>query len=100
MQAKHWVNLGYFFIWGDFYLVLFAVHAVVVAPISFELYLSNHLQAGLQLFDWIRSLNGFLNTLITFFYGLPAIFIFASRFVVSTSIGIWMVRKGRSINSV
>ena len=39
-------GLGYFLIWGDFYLLFFALHALVVGPINFE----EHLQVYLNVF--------------------------------------------------
>jgi len=100
VQPKYWTNLGYLFIWGDFYLVLFAIHAVFLSPMSFELYLSNQLQAGLHLFGWLRSLNGVFDGLFGFLYTLPAALMFVSRFTISTAIGIWMVRKVRPTNAL
>ena len=93
MANKHLVNLGYFFIWGDFLLVIFFVHALFVSPITVEMYFSEYLQIALYLFDWIKTWSGFFDWWVGIIYTWPAALIFFIRYFISTSIGIWLVKK-------
>ena len=93
MSKKHLVNLGYFFIWGDFLLVIFFVHSLFVSPISVEMYFSEYLQIALYLFNWIKTWGEFFDRWVGFIYTLPAALIFFMRYFITTSIGIWLVRK-------
>ena len=86
-------GLGYFLIWGDFYLLFFALHALVVGPINFEEHLQVYLNVFFPVIEWFKSLNGLFQAYIEFIYTLPAIFLYLLRFTVSTSIGIWLVKK-------
>ncbi len=93
MSNKHLVNLGYFFIWGDFLLVIFFVHSLFVSPITVEMYFSEYLQIALYLFNWIKTWGEFFDRWVGFIYTLPAALIFFMRYFITTSIGIWLVRK-------
>ena len=86
-------GLGYFLIWGDFYLVFFAVHAVVVGPINLEEHLQVYLNVFFPIVEWVKNLKGLFEAYIEFVYPLPAVVLYGLRFTVSTSIGIWLVRK-------
>ena len=93
MKNKQLVNLGYFFIWGDFLLVIFFVHSLFVSPINVEIYFSEYLQIALYLFNWIKTWGGFFDWWVGIIYTLPAALIFFMRYFITTSIGIWLVRK-------
>ena len=93
MSSKHLVNLGYFFIWGDFLLVIFFFHSLFVSPITVEMYFSEYLQIALYLFNWIKTWGEFFDRWVGFIYTLPAALIFFMRYFITTSIGIWLVRK-------
>jgi hypothetical protein len=93
MNNKHLVNLGYFFIWGDFLLVIFFIHSLFVSPITVEMYFSEYLQVALYLFDWIKTWGEFFDWWVCIIYTLPAALIFLIRYFFTTSIGIWLVRK-------
>ena len=93
MKNKHLVSLGYFFIWGDFLLVIFFIHSLFVSPITVEMYFSEYLQIALYLFNWIKTWGGFFDWWVGIIYTWPAALIFFIRYFVSTSIGIWLVRK-------
>tara|TARA_B100001564_G_C20089580_1_gene424313 strand:+ start:214 stop:501 length:288 start_codon:yes stop_codon:yes gene_type:complete len=93
MGNKHLVNLGYFFIWGDFLLVMFLVHSLFVSPMNVEMYFSEYLQLALYFFNWIKTWGGFFDWWIGVIYTWPAAFLFFIRYFISTSIGIWLVRK-------
>jgi len=93
MRNKYLVNLGYFFIWGDFLLVIFFIHSLFVSPINVEMYFSEYLQIALYLFNWIKTWGGFFDWWVGIIYTWPAALIFFIRYFISTSIGIWLVRK-------
>lgn len=90
---RHLRNLGYFLIWGDFYLLIFSVHAFFIAPITLGEYLTDYLQAGLVLSSWLGSISEMLNDIIQFWMQYPAWLLFFSRFAVSTTVGVWLVRR-------
>ena len=93
MSKKDLVSLGYFFIWGDFLLVLFFIHSLFVSPITVEMYFFEYLQIALYLFNWIKTWGEFFDRWVGFIYTLPAALIFFMRYFITTSIGIWLVRK-------
>lgn len=86
-------NLGYFFIWGDFYLVIFFIHSLFVGPLTVENYFLGYWRVALDLFQWVGSLNEILNIYINWWLSVSASLLFFLRFIFSTSIGIWIVRK-------
>tara|TARA_B100000965_G_scaffold22899_1_gene17242 strand:- start:90 stop:377 length:288 start_codon:yes stop_codon:yes gene_type:complete len=93
MTNKHLVSLGYFFIWGDFLLVIFFIHSLFVSPITVEMYFFEYLQIALYLFNWIKAWGGFFDWWLGIIYAWPAALLFFIRYFISTSIGIWLVRK-------
>jgi len=86
-------SLGYFLIWGDFYLVLFFIHSLFVSPITVEDYFLEYWQVALDLFQWFSSLNEILNIYLLWWLSLPASLLFSLRFIFSTSIGILIIKK-------
>lgn len=86
-------SLGYFLIWGDFYLVLFFIHSLFVSPITAEDYFLEYWQVALDLFQWFGSLNEILNIYLLWWLSLPASLLFSLRFIFSTSIGILIIKK-------
>lgn len=86
-------SLGYFLIWGDFYLVLFFIHSLFVSPITVEDYFLEYWQVALDLFQWLGSLNEILNIYLLWWLSLPASLLFSLRFIFSTSIGILIIKK-------
>jgi hypothetical protein len=86
-------SLGYFLIWGDFYLVLFFIHSLFVSPITVEDYFLDYWQVALDLFQWLGSLNEIMNIYLLWWLSLPASLLFSLRFIFSTSIGILIIKK-------
>jgi hypothetical protein len=86
-------GLGYFLIWGDFYLVLFFIHSLFVSPITVEGYFLEYWQVAFDLFQWFGSLNETLNIYLLWWLSLPASLLFSLRFIFSTSIGILIIKK-------
>ena len=86
-------NLGYLFIWGDVYRLLFGVHALVIGPMDLETHVRDHLQLFFQILEWVATLSSFHSYAVGIVYGLPASFAYFFGFAFSTSIGIWLVRK-------
>ena len=93
MKNRHLYNLGQFLIWGDFYLVLFFTHSLFVSPITVETYFVEYWQVAFYLFHWFQSLNSFFEFYLDWVLTWPAALLFSIRFIISTSIGIWLVRK-------
>ncbi len=93
MQNNILKNLGYLLIWADFYLVLFAVHALFVGPITLGNYFWEYLQILGYLLEWVGSWNEITSALVAFVLGFPAFVVFSGRFIVTTTIGIWLVRR-------
>ena len=86
-------NVGYFFIWGDFYLLLFGVHSLFVGAVDFGFYLQEYFQAARALLDWFASWNPITLYCVSFLYEWPAALVFLSRFTISTLIGLWLVKR-------
>ena len=86
-------NVGYAFIWGDFYLLLFGVHSLFVGAVDFGFYLQEYFQAARVLLDWFASWNPITLYFVSFFYEWPADLVFLSRFTISTLIGLWLVKR-------
>ena len=86
-------NVGYAFIWGDFYLLLFGVHSLFVGAVDFGFYLQEYFQAARALLDWFASWNPITLYFVSFFYEQPAALVFLSRFTISTLIGLWLVKR-------
>ena len=86
-------NVGYAFIWGDFYLLLFGVHSLFVGAVDFGFYLQEYFQAARALLDWFASWNPITLYFVSFFYQWPAALVFLSRFTISTLIGLWLVKR-------
>ena len=86
-------SVGYFCIWADFYLVLFAFHALFISPISFGSYLQEYFQVARFLLDWVASWNWISMGIMEFWFGFPAVAIFTLRFSVSTALGVWLVKR-------
>ena len=86
-------NVGYFLIWADLYLVLFAVHALFIGPITLGSYLQDYFQVVRYLIEWFGSWNGVASAVVAFVFGFPAFFVFSFRFIVTTTIGIWLVKR-------
>ena len=93
MQNRLLRNVGYFFIWGDFYLLLFGVHSLFVRAVDFGFYLQEYFQAARALLDWFASWNPITFYCVSFFYEWSAAFVFLSRFTISTLIGLWLVKR-------
>ena len=93
MQNRLLRNVGYFFIWGDFYLLLFGVHSLFVGAVDFGFYLQEYFQAARALLDWFASWNPITLYCVFFFYEWPAALVFLSRFTISTLIGLWLVKR-------
>ena len=93
MQNSLLRNVGYFFIWGDFYLLLFGVHSLFVGAVDFGSYLQEYFQAARALLDWFASWNPITLYCVSFFYEWPAALVFLSRFTISTLIGLWLVKR-------
>ena len=93
MQNKLLRNVGYCFIWGDFYLLLLGVHALFVGAVDFGFYLQEYFQAARALLDWFASWNPITLYFVSFFYEWPAALVFLSRFTISTLIGLWLVKR-------
>ncbi len=85
-------NFGYFLIWGDFYLLFFGVHALLVGSMDLETHVRTYLQVFVPLCEWFASLGSVADAYITFVFGLPAAAPYLARFTLSTSIGTWLVR--------
>lgn len=67
MQNRLLRNVGYFFIWGDFYLLLFGVHSLFVGAVDFGFYLQEYFQAARALLDWFASWNPITLYCVSFF---------------------------------
>ncbi len=93
MKKKVLYHVGQFAIWGDFYLVLFFLHSLFVSPISVEAYFSQYFLVALYLFEWLQSWHGFLDLYLDWVLRWPASFLFFLRFAISTSIGVYVVRR-------
>ena len=93
MQNNILKNLGYLLIWADFYLVLFAVHALFLGSITLGSYLQEYLQILGYLLEWVGSWNEITDALVAFVLGFPAFVFFLGRFIVTTTVGIWLVRR-------
>ena len=93
MQNRLLRNVGYFFIWGDFYLLLFGVHSLFVGAVDFGFYLQEYFQAARALLDWFASWNPITLYCVSFFYEWPAALVFLSRFTISTLIGLWLAKR-------
>ena len=93
MQNRLLRIVGYFFIWGDFYLLLFGVHSLFVGAVDFGFYLQEYFQAARALLDWFASWNPITLYCVSFFYEWPAALVFLSRFTISTLIGLWLVKR-------
>ena len=74
-------------------LVIFFIHSLFVSPITVEMYFSEYLQIALYFFNWIKTWGGFFDWWVGIIYTWPAALIFFIRYFISTSIGIWLVRK-------
>ena len=96
-KERFFRNLGYFLIWGDFYLVFFGVHALLVGPVNCEDHIRTYLQVFVPLCEWFSSLNSLADGWLSFLFGLPAIVVYFGRFTLSTTIGTWLVRKSAAI---
>ena len=90
-------NLGYFLIWGDFYLLFFGAHALLVSTVNCEDHIRTYLSVFVPLCEWFSSLNSFTEGWINFVFGLPAVGAYFGRFILSTSIGVWLVRRAVSL---
>ena len=93
-------NLGYLFIWGDVYRVFFGFHALLMGPMDLETHLRDYLQIFFQILEWMASLTSFHGSLVQFVYSLPAAFIYFLGFTISTSVGIWLVRRSAAIGAL
>ena len=93
MQNHILKNAGYFLIWADFYFVLFAVHALFLGSITLGNYLQEYFQILGYLFEWFGSWNGITSAVVAFVFGFPAFVFFLLRFVITTTIGIWLVKR-------
>ena len=93
MKSRLLRNVGYAFIWGDFYLLLFGVHSLFVGAVDFGFYLQEYFQAARALLDWFASWNPITLYFVSFFYEWPAALVFLSRFTISTLIGLWLVKR-------
>ena len=86
-------QFGYCLIWADLFLVLLAVHALVVDPVaSGAEYLQSYFFAGFVLVEWIRGWGWFFDLFLGYFLALPAAVFFLIRFTGSTLIGVLLVR--------
>ena len=93
MENRLLRNVGYAFIWGDFYLFLLGVHSLFVGAVDFGFYLQEYFQAARALLDWFASWNPITLYFVSFFYEWPAALVFLSRFTISTLIGLWLVKR-------
>ena len=85
-------GFGYFLIWGDFYLLFFAAHALLVGSMDLETHVRAYLQVFVPLCEWFASLGSVADAYMSFVFGLPAAAAYLGRFTLSTSIGTWLVR--------
>ena len=86
-------NVGYFFIWADFYALVLGVHALFVGGVDFGFYVQEYFQAARVFLDWFASWNPITLYCVSFFYKWPAALVFLSRFTISTLIGLWLVKR-------
>ena len=93
MQNMLLRNVGYFFIWADFYALVLGVHALFVGAVDFGFYVQEYFQAARVLLDWFASWNPITLYCVSFFYKWPAALFFLSRFTISTLIGLWLVKR-------
>ena len=52
MQNMLLRNVGYFFIWADFYALVLGVHALFVGAVDFGFYVQEYFQAARVFLDW------------------------------------------------
>jgi len=86
-------GFGYLLIWGDVYMLFFGGHALWVGPMDVETHIRAYLQVFVPLCEWFGSLNSVADAYIRFVFGLPAAVLYFGRFTITTSIGIWLVRR-------
>ena len=93
MQNMLLRNVGYFFIWADFYALVLGVHALFIGAVDFGFYVQEYFQAARVFLDWFASWNPITLYCVSFVYKLPAALVFLSRFTISTLIGLWLVKR-------
>ena len=93
MKNKRLHNFGQFLIWGDFYLVYFFIHSLILGPIDTSTYTSQYFGLAYYLFNWVSSWGSFFDWYVQWLLTWPAALLFFGRFTFTTSIGIWLVRR-------
>ena len=86
-------HLGYLFIWGDVWILIMGIHALFVAPeITAPSYLEIYFSPLYQVLMWVSSWSEFLKWWILLLLGFPASLLFIARFVLSSLVGVWILR--------
>lgn len=67
MQNMLLRNVGYFFIWADFYALVLGVHALFVGAVDFGFYVQEYFQAARVFLDWFASWNPITLYCVSFF---------------------------------
>jgi len=86
-------NVGYLFIWGDTYLLFFFIHSLYVGPLDLGTHLYTYISIFVPLIEFGKSVHPWTEFFIDFVLGIPASPAYLFRFIGSTAIGIWLVRR-------
>ena len=86
-------HLGYLFIWGDVWILIMGIHALFVSPeITALSYLEIYFSLLFQVLMWVSSWSEFLKWWILLLLGFPASLLFIARFVLSSLVGVWILK--------
>ena len=86
-------GFGHFLIWADCYRLYFAIHAFFVGPIDVESHIYSYLQVFVPMLDWLIANSPFHRWLLDVLYPLPAAPAYLVMFLLTTSVGMWLVRR-------
>ena len=85
-------HLGYLFIWGDVWILIMGIHALFVVPeITALSYLEIYFSLLYQVFMWVSSWSEFLKWWVLLLLEFPAAFLFITRFILSSLVGVWIL---------